>query len=183
MSNYQISSDPNYFLNWLTINDTIMGGSSQATCKNTSTGLCFDGTLIERDGGFVSCLSPILSPPLDLSEFQGIVLDIEGEGRTLKFALSSGDKISTISKIFSGGVKWVREFKTNEFGVTNIRIPFDTLQPTIRAKPVSLPLKFNSGMIIQFQLLCSKFGIAGDFSSDFRPGPFCITLHSISAYV
>ena len=50
--------DQKNFSEWKPLNDTIMGGSSQASCTTTSKGLLLDGTLIEEDGGFVSCKSP-----------------------------------------------------------------------------------------------------------------------------
>ncbi len=180
-SNLLITSSAN-FLNWRTINDTIMGGSSQAFCNPNPSGLCLEGKLIEKDGGFVSCISPSFSSPLDLSSYRGIQIDIEGQGRTLKFAISCADNISRFTEFFYRGLKWVVELKTNLSGITSIKIPFETFQPNIRAKPILLPLTFSSSSITQFQLLCSKFGVSGNINPEFREGPFRIVLHSISAY-
>ena len=55
------------FADWTSLNDTIMGGSSRAGCRVTPEGLLLEGELIEAGGGFVSCRSPRLQPPLDLS--------------------------------------------------------------------------------------------------------------------
>ncbi len=172
----------NEFKDWITINDTIMGGSSKATCKSQSLGLYFEGDLIEENGGFVSCRSPLLENPLDLSSFSGIQIEVDGQGRTLKFAVACGDPLTKFSQSFSGGVKWVAEVCTKDSGTTSVRIPFEQFESSIRAKPIALPLKFSSNSIVQFQLLYSKFGIAGKLNSDFRPGPFSIMLRSISAY-
>ncbi len=170
------------FRNWMTINDTIMGGSSQARCKSESVGLYLEGNLIEENGGFVSCRSPLFSSALDLSSFSGIQIEVDGQGRTLKLAISCGDTLTRFSESFSGGVKWVAELTTKEIGTTLVKIPFKKFQPNIRAKTVLLPIKFASNSIVQFQLLFSKFGIAGKLNSGFRPGPFSILLRSISAY-
>ncbi|AAP99889.1 MULTISPECIES: CIA30 family protein [Prochlorococcus] len=170
------------FSNWMTINDTIMGGSSTAVCQVTSKGLSLEGDLIEENGGFVSCRSPALSPPLDLSAFLGIQLDVEGQGRTLKFAISCGDGFTRVTDYLSGGLRWVAEFKTLKSGITQAKIPFDSFKPTIRARPVRLPIKFSANSISQFQLLHSKFGADGNSNLGFRAGKFLILIHSISAY-
>ena len=170
------------FSDWLTINDSIMGGSSEATCINTTKGLCFEGILIEENGGFVSCRSPIISPSLDLSEFVGLEIDVEGHGLKLKVAISCGDGITRVSDFVSGGIRWVAEFKTNKVGNTKVKIPFDILEPTIRAKPINLPLRFSSGSLQQFQFLYSKFGTAGQLNLECKPGDFSILIQSIHAY-
>ena len=182
-------TDPNLisklkeFSQWKTINDTIMGGSSKAVCKVTSDGLSFKGVVVEEDGGFVSCLSPLFCPPLNLSEFKGIQLELDGDGRTLKFALSCDDKFSRFTEAFTGGVKWVEKIKTKENELISIKIPFKDLIPSIRAKPIPMPLKCNPTSIVQFQLLHSKFGTTGNLNKGFKPGPFSILLRSISAYI
>ena len=55
------------FSGWHALNDTVMGGRSQGSCQVGPQGLVFDGLLIEEGGGFISCRSPLFSPPLDLS--------------------------------------------------------------------------------------------------------------------
>ena len=182
MSNKLILFGPEDFLNWRTINDTIMGGSSQAKCISNSNGLCLEGSLIEENGGFVSCRSPLISPPLDLSTFIGFEIDIEGQGLTLKIAISNGDGLTRFSDFVSGGIRWVAEFKTNEKGNTLVRIPFDALEPTIRAKPIRIPVKFTSRSVQQFQLLYSKFGTAGKLNTECRFGSFRILIRSINGY-
>ena len=75
------------FDDWFSLNDTIMGGSSKAICRASSKGLSLEGVVVEEKGGFVSCKSPIFSPLLNLSSYQGFELKIEGKGRTLKFGV------------------------------------------------------------------------------------------------
>ncbi len=181
-SNNLLISDSEDFKSWMTINDTIMGGSSQATCKSESEGLLLKGNLIEENGGFISCRSPLLSNPLDLSSFSGIRIEVDGQGRKLKFAVTCRDPLTSLSESFSGGVKWVAELSTKESGTTLVSIPFDKFEPSIRAKPIFIPMKFAINSIVQFQLLYSKFGIAGKLNSEFKPGPFTIFLRSISAF-
>ncbi len=175
-------ADSRDFLNWRTINDTIMGGASEAKCKVTSDGLSFVGNLIEENGGFVSCCSPLFSPPLDLSDFRGIQINIDGQGRTLKIAIGCEGNLQRFTQFFSAGIRWVAEIETKKLETTICEIPFEIFSPTIRAKPIGLPLSFKSSSITQIQLLHSRFGTDGGKNLGFKPGPFSILLHSISAY-
>ena len=181
--NLDLISREQEFSKWQTINDTIMGGSSKAVCKVVKEGLSFQGVVVEENGGFVSCLSPVFDPPLNLSEYSGIKLDLDGDGRTLKFAVSCEDQFSRFTEFFTGGIRWVTEVQTERSGKTCIKIPFKDLKPTIRAKPIPMPLKFNSFSIHQFQLLHSKFGTSGNLNTGFKEGPFDILIRSLSAYI
>ena len=60
---------------WKPLNDSIMGGESDAVCNVIKEGLVLQGQIVEEGGGFVSCRSQLFSPPLDLSSFKGIDLD------------------------------------------------------------------------------------------------------------
>ncbi len=169
------------FEGWYSLNDSIMGGQSNASCRATSNGLFLEGKLIEEGGGFVSCRSPILSPPLNLSAYKGLELNVDGGGKTLKIALACKDKWFGLTEIFQGGLRWIAPVHTNPLGMTKVSILFDSLEPSIRAKPVSLPLAFDSSSITQIQLLYSKFGHFGQSNPGFLPGPININLRSISA--
>ena len=177
--NLDLISRAQDFSKWQTINDTIMGGSSKAVCKVVQEGLSFQGVVVEENGGFVSCLSPIFDPPLNLSEYLGIKLDIDRDGRTLKFAVACKDNFLEFTEFMDWGLRWVAEFPTNQSGTTTAVIPFNSLKPTIRAKSVPLPLKFDPSVVTQFQLLHSKFGLSGKLNTGFRPGPIKILLRSI----
>ena len=170
------------FSEWTSLNDSIMGGNSQATCSLTSNGLLLKGTLIEQGGGFVSCTSPIFSPPLDLSPYRGLQLDVEGKGRTLKFGISCNKTSYGLQRFISGDIRWIASVPTDQSGVTTIKVPFNSLKPAIRAKPVLLPIKFDSSCISRLQLLHSKFGQPGEMNPGFQAGAIEILLRSINAY-
>ncbi len=172
----------NDFSQWRTINDTIMGGSSSAACKLNSRCLCLEGNVVEENGGFISCRSPVISPPIDLSGYLGIEIDVEGQGLKLKFAISCADRVTRISDFVSGGIRWVAEFETKEIGNTLVKIPFANFRPTIRAKPISFSLNFPLNSVQQFQLLYSKFGTDGELNTKFKSGPFSIIIRSINVY-
>ena len=169
------------FANWTSLNDSIMGGSSSAGCLCSSEGLMLKGKLIEEGGGFVSCRSEIFQPALNLSKYKSFELEVDGEGRTLKFAVGCRNVFSDLTEMFYSGLRWISTFPTNDVGTTRIEIPFNSLEATVRAKPFKLPIAFDSSRIIQLQLLHSKFGQAGQLNPGFRSGPIQILLRSISA--
>ena len=174
------------FDDWFSLNDTIMGGSSKAVCRVSSKGLSLEGVVVEEKGGFVSCKSPLFSPLLNLSNYQGFELKIEGKGRTLKFGVSCKYGIFGLKEFFldksPGGLRWAAEIETNIFGKTIIKVPFESLEPNVLAKNISLPIQFKSDSISQFQLLHSKFGRPGELNPGFKPGKTNFVLQSISVY-
>ena len=174
------------FDEWFSLNDTIMGGSSNAVCKVSSKGLSLEGFVVEEKGGFVSCKSPKFTPPLNVSSYQGFELKIDGKGRTLKFGVSCKYGILGLKGFFldksPGGLRWVAEINTKKFGTTTVRVPFKDLEPTVLAKKISSRIKFKSDSISQFQLLHSKFGRPGELNPGFKPGKINFLLKSISVY-
>ena len=169
------------FADWTSLNDTIMGGRSRAGCRLTPEGLVLEGELIEAGGGFVSCRSPRLQPPLDLSPFSALQLEVEGEGRTLKIALGCRDGAMGLTELIPGGLRWVVDVPTEPVGVTRVVVPFSDLRPTVRAKPVGLPLRFDSAGVTRIQVLHSKFGDGGALNSGFRSGAIRLLIRSIRA--
>ena len=169
------------FADWTSLNDTIMGGRSRAGCRLTPEGLLLEGELIEAGGGFVSCRSPRLHPPLNLSPFSALKLDVEGEGRTLKIALGCRDGVLGFTELIPGGLRWVTDVPTQAEGVTRVRISFADLRPTVRAKPVGLPLRFDAAGVTRIQVLHSKFGNAGELNPGFRSGAIRLLIRSIRA--
>ena len=171
------------FSDWKSLNDTIMGGSSRANCRSSDKGLFLEGNLVEEGGGFVSCRSPIFDKPFNLSKYSGLIIDVEGEGRTLKFAIACEKKPLSLSNLLKGDIRWVASIPTNKKGVSRIEVPFKNLEPARRAKPVRLPLRFDPTCVNRFQMLYSKFGQPGKINSGFSPGPIKVFIKSISAYL
>ncbi len=174
--------DPKSFFNWSSLNDSIMGGRSQAECHVQLDGLLLDGFLVEKGGGFVSCRSSLFDPPLDLSRYRGLSIEVDGGGLTLKFAIYCKDRIFGLSEIFYSGLHWAVEIPTLSSGTSILNIPFSDFQPSIQAKQVPIPFSINSSSINQFQLLHSKFGLSGSLNKEFRPGKINILLRKISGF-
>jgi hypothetical protein len=170
------------FSGWHALNDTIMGGRSQGGCEVGPTGLRFQGELVEEGGGFVSCRSPLFSPPLDLSPCEGLELLIEGEGRRFKLAVGCADGLAGLTELIPGGLRWVVEFATGNEGVSQVRIPFTSLRPSVRARPVGLPLRFDATRVNRLQVLHSRFGDDGSPNAGFRAGAIRFLIQAIRAY-
>ena len=169
------------FAGWHSLNDTIMGGRSQGQCQSGSTGLVMNAEVVAEGGGFVSCRSPLFSPPLDLSAQAGLQLELEGDGRRYKLAIACSDGLAGLTELIPGGLRWVAEFGTEAQGLTQVWIPFSQLRPSVRAKPVGLPLRFDPARITRLQILHSRFGDDGGENSGFRAGPLRLRIQAIRA--
>jgi hypothetical protein len=170
------------FSGWHALNDTIMGGRSQGGCEVGPAGLRFQGELVEEGGGFVSCRSPLFSPPLDLAVCEGLELLLEGHGRRFKLAVGCADGLAGFTELIPGGLRWVAEFGTAETGLSQVRIPFASLRPSVRARPVGLPLRFQASRVNRLQVLHSRFGDDGSPNAGFRPGAITFLMQAIRAY-
>ena len=73
---------------------------------------------------------------------------MEAEGRTLKIALGCRDGALGLTELIPGGLRWVIDVPTQVDGITRVTVPFSGLHPTVRAKPVGLPLRFDAGGIL-----------------------------------
>jgi hypothetical protein len=176
------------FAGWQALNDTIMGGRSSGSCRVGRFGLDFDGVVVEQGGGFISVRSPLFSPPLDLSAFTGLELQLAGEGRRFKLAVACADGVAGLTEFIPGGLRWVQEFATEAAGYTTVRIRFDQLIASLRAQPIErLPLgivpRFDRSRINRLQLLHSRFGEDGGANPGFRAGPIHLVIASIQAFV
>jgi hypothetical protein len=142
--------------------------------------------VVEQGGGFVSCRSPLFSPPLDLSAHEGLRLELRGDGRRYKLAVACADRLGGLTELIPGGLRWVSEFPTPEEGTAEVTIPFEQLRPSVRARPVgSMPLlpspRFDPARITRLQVLHSRFGDDGGVNPGFRAGPLHLELHAIHA--
>ncbi|MFN9547308.1 MAG: CIA30 family protein [Cyanobacteriota bacterium] len=174
------------FAGWQALNDTVMGGRSSGQCTVSPEGLRFEGTVVEEGGGFVSVRSPLFSPPLDLSRSSGLELVLRGEGRRFKLAVGCADGVAGLTEWIPGGLRWVKEFSTEAGALSRVAIPFATLIPSLRARPLEslplgLPLRFDPSRITRLQLLHSRFSDDGGPNPGFRPGPIQLELHGIHA--
>ncbi len=170
------------FDSWAPLNDTIMGGASNASCRLTPEGLLLEGEVVSEGGGFVSCRSPVFRPPLDFSSCSGLRLSLDGEGRSFKFAVACRDGVFGLTEMIPGGLRWVTTVATQPSTTTVVEIPFERLKPVVRANPVALPVRFDSKCITRLQLLHSRFGDDGQANLGYRPGAIRMLLRSVEAF-
>ena len=104
------------FDGWKTLNDTVMGGSSSAFCESSDSGLLLKGNLVEKAGGFVSCRSSIYKPSLNLSEYSSFELNIDGQGRTFKFAVACEDDLLGLTEFIPGVLDGLNHFQQKNSG-------------------------------------------------------------------
>ena len=153
-----------------------MGGRSQGQCHSTASGLLMEAVVEPEGGGFVSCRSAVLDPPLDLSSYGALELELDGDGRRYKLALASRDGVAGLTELIPGGLRWVAEFSTRPNGTSVVTIPFSRLTPSVRATPVGLPVRFDPARVTRIQILHSKFGDMGGRNPGFRPGALRLLL-------
>ena len=171
------------FAGWQALNDTIMGGRSRGTVKANSEGLLMDAFVEPEGGGFVSCRSPVFDPPLDLSSYEALELQLDGDGRRFKLALACRDGVAGLTELIPGGLRWVSEFSTRSQGTSTVVVPFSRLTPSVRATPVGMPVRFDPARVTRLQILHSKFGDLGGRNPGFRPGELHLLIRSIRAVV
>lgn len=169
------------FAGWHALNDTVMGGRSSGGCSSGSAGLTMDADVVEEGGGFVSCRSPLFSPPLDLSPYTALQLDLRADGRRYKLALACADRLGGLTDLIPGGLRWVAEFATESEGPTRITVPFSSLRASVRARPQQKPWAFDACRVSRLQVLHSRFGDDGGLNEGFRAGPLHLTLEAIRA--
>jgi hypothetical protein len=173
------------FSGWLALNDTIMGGRSSGVCRVGPEGLVLEADVVEQGGGFVSCRSPLFSPPLNLGDYRALQLELRGDGRRYKLAVACADGVAGLTELIPGGLRWVAEFDTSISSPDQppqlVEIPFAQLRASVRARPLNLPLRFDPAKVTRLQVLHSKFGDDGQLNTGFRAGPLQLALVAVRA--
>jgi hypothetical protein len=169
------------FSGWTTLNDTIMGGRSSGSCSAGSAGLLMESEVVEEGGGFVSCRSADFVPPLNLSGYTALAMELEGDGRRYKLAIACADRVTGAAELIPGGLRWVVEFDTDPHGISRVVLPFQRLTASVRARPLALPLRFDPARIRRLQILHSRFNDSGGPNPGFRAGPLRLLIRRIEA--
>ena len=109
---------------WTIVNDGVMGGRSTSDVELTDDNTAlFSGFLsLENNGGFASVRGRF--PTLDLSDYEGVTLRVRGDGRTYQLRFHMNGSFD--------GVAYGTEFETKAGEWTEVSIPFNRFQPTVR---------------------------------------------------
>ncbi len=132
---------------WPNINDGVMGGVSSGRMVAGPGYATFQGTVsFENNGGFSSVRSPAVVH--DLSAFDGLVLEVRGDGKRYAFRLktdSSFDGVSYQVEIEPPAGKW-----------TEITVRFTDFVPVYRGRVVPDHPQLDPSRIASFGLLISR---------------------------
>lgn len=160
---------------WGAVDDVVMGGVSESNIRFVHSKAIFSGNVsIANNGGFASVRTRNFNPPLDLSNYQGIELRLEGDGKRYKFITRCEGKWD--------GLSYCHSFDTIYNFPQTIQIPFKDLIPVFRAKTVSDAGEFDASRVYSMQLMQSKFEYDGALNPRFSPGLFGLEIESIKAY-
>ena len=160
---------------WGAVDDVVMGGVSQSQIRLADDRAIFTGIVsTENNGGFASVRTRNFSPPMDLSDYEGIELKVTGDGKRYKFITRCEGKWD--------GVGYCYSFDTIYDYPTTVRIPFKDLIPVFRAKTVSEASQLDAAKIYSMQLMLSKFEYDGELNPKFEPGSFKLEVEYIKAY-
>ena len=160
---------------WGAVDDVVMGGVSASQIQLNQNRAVFSGNVsVANNGGFASVRTRNFSQALDLSNYEGIELRIQGDGKRYKLIVRGEDKWD--------GVGYCYSFDTFNNRPQSIRVPFDQLIPVFRAKSVPEKGKFNPNQVYSLQLMHSKFEYDGELNRTFSPGLFGLEIESIKAY-
>ena len=170
---------------WGAVDDVVMGGvsaSSFAVVENSDGGGggakmmgLFSGNVTSaNNGGFASTRTRNLSPPLNLSAYDGIELKIKGDGQRYKLVIKTDAGWD--------GIGYTASFDTVPGEWQTVRQPFSSLVPVFRAKTMQGAAAFDPGNVVSLQLMISKFEYDGRLNPTFREGRFELPVEKIAAY-
>lgn len=149
---------------WRNIDDVVMGGLSSSGFRIIEGRAFFEGEVsLKNNGGFAS----VRSRPRDhdLSEAQGVLLRVRGDGKRYAFRLRTTDAFD--------GISYESRFKTIVDKWMTISIPFEAFRAVYRGRQVrdAAPLNLKSVKSLGFLI------------SDKQAGRFRLEIDWVKAYV
>ena len=147
--------DSNNLLNWNIVNDSVMGGRSQATLKLiNNTYANFKGYLsLQNNGGFSSIRA--YYPP-DLTNVKSIVLKVRGDGRKYNFGIRGNTE---------SWASYTHSFDTVEGEWNEIELKIDDFYPVYRGYTLKNMPQLSEVIIKEIGIMLSD-KIEGSFSID-----------------
>lgn len=160
---------------WGALDDVVMGGVSASNMQFVEDSALFAGNVsTANSGGFASVRTKNFDPSFNLSNFEGVVLRVRGDGNRYKIFLRT--------EAVWDGIGYGYSFDTVANTWIDVHIPFADLTPVFRAKIVKDCPPIETSKICSFQLMLSKFEYDGALNPNFSPGGFALQLESIKAY-
>lgn len=174
---------------WGVLDDVVMGGVSEGSfslhfgSKKTTAepslyparAAIFSGYIsTDNSGGFSSVRTRNFEPPFNFAGWRGLQLWVRGDGQRYKLILRNSEAWDSPGYIHS--------FDTTADEWSEVRIPFESLIPTFRAKSMKNAAPFNPAKTVSIQLMLSKFEYDKQLNPKFSPGPFELAVSNISVY-
>jgi NADH dehydrogenase [ubiquinone] 1 alpha subcomplex assembly factor 1 len=114
-------------LEWVSVNDNVMGGQSSGTFRYFPEALVFTGSLNTNGGGFASIRT--VPRPLHLEDETALQLEVRGDGRTYKVRLfTDTTKASYFAEITPLAGQW-----------QTVSLPFADFRASWRGRLLDLP--------------------------------------------
>ena len=147
---------------WVAVNDGVMGGCSTGGPKVAGGQLEFAGELsLANNGGFASVRS--VGTGFDLTGATAVVLRVRGDGRRYQLRLATDARYRGIAVSFGAG------FDTTRGQWTEVRVPLDKLEATVRGSRLQGP-PMDASRVREIGLLIA----------DKREGPFALSVDWIA---
>ncbi len=173
--NFQAATTNALAQTWGAVDDVVMGGVSTSGLRLLPGCARFTGTVsTANSGGFASVRSRNFEPAFDLTDWQGVRLDVQGDGQRYKLILRNSanwDSLAYCASVDTEPNRWI-----------SIDVPFAALQPTFRARTQPTAPSLDASSICSFQLMLSKFEYDGAKNPHFQAGAFALDVRSIAAY-
>lgn len=135
-------------LNWLNVDDVVMGGVSDSAMQLTQDGTAvFAGNLsLENSGGFASVRTVL--ERRNYADFAGFRIRVKGDGRRYSFRARNDDRFD--------GVVYKFDFETVPDERMEIGLPFAGFIPSFRGRTLADVPPLDSSNIVQIGLLISN---------------------------
>lgn len=160
---------------WGAVDDVVMGGVSQSALQVIEGMALFAGTVsTANSGGFASIRTRNFEQPLDLSAYEGVQLQVRGDGKRYKLFLRTATAWDSVA--------YGSSFDTEAGQWLNLRLPFVDMMPVFRAKIVEDADPLDPAQIRAVQVMLSKFEFDKQLNPRFSPGPFTLQLGLLGAY-
>jgi hypothetical protein len=146
---------------WTVENDGVMGGRSEGFVDIANGTLVFTGEVVTEGGGFSSVRA---AQQVDLSDYDGIALRVQGGGRTFEIDVDDGTRSRGREVNRRGPIPTSDSW-------TTVRIPFDALQTSAHGEPVTVDALDRASV--------QSIGV---YIIDGQDGPFRLEIDWIRAY-
>ena len=146
--------------NWIIVNDTVMGGRSQADLAIENDMLVFTGDLsLENNGGFASTRR--IYSPLSWNSKETLEIKLLGDGRSYQFRLRTNRN--------ADGIAYVANFTTTKGESQVLTFNLNDFSPQFRGRLVNGAPSLNFSDIAQI----------GFMLADKNPGNFVLRIEHI----